>query len=118
MPMFRDCTWVPKYALRKAVNQVNGAQKDTRNGHNTGFLGTARSGSDGLGLPFGGTIPDGCRHTGAFLGVAESVVRINPPNTVGPLVQVGRGPGPAGSGGRLDFEYGAALGCGDSCPFG
>ena len=23
MPMFRDCTWGPKYALRKAVNQVN-----------------------------------------------------------------------------------------------
>jgi hypothetical protein len=38
MPMFRDCTWGPKYALRKGkyalrkdVNQVNGARKDARN---------------------------------------------------------------------------------------
>jgi hypothetical protein len=46
--------WGPKYALRKAVNQVNGARENTRNGHNTGFLGMARPGSDGLGLPFGG----------------------------------------------------------------
>src|SRR5580693_3343876 len=49
MPMFRDCTWGGKYGLRKAVNQVNGARKSTRNGHNTGFLGMARPGSDGLG---------------------------------------------------------------------
>jgi len=53
MPMFRDCTWGGKYALRKGVNQVNGARKDARNGHNTGFLGMARPGSDGRCLPFG-----------------------------------------------------------------
>jgi hypothetical protein len=30
MPMFRDCTWGPKYALRKAVNQVNSAPQGRR----------------------------------------------------------------------------------------
>ena len=43
-----------KYGLRKAVNQVNSARENTRNGHNSGFLGMARPGSDGPGLPFGG----------------------------------------------------------------
>jgi hypothetical protein len=46
MPMFRDRTWGPKYGLRKAVNQVNGTQKDMGNGHNTGFSGMARRGSE------------------------------------------------------------------------
>ena len=30
MPMFRDCTWGPKYALRKAVNPVNSAPQGRR----------------------------------------------------------------------------------------
>jgi hypothetical protein len=49
----QEATWGPKYALRKAVNQVNGTQKDARNGRNTGFSGLARPRSDSRCLPFG-----------------------------------------------------------------
>ena len=42
IPMFRDCTWGGKYALRKSVSPVNGPTKKTRNVHNTSFLRMAR----------------------------------------------------------------------------
>jgi len=44
----------PNTRYGKLLTRLTGAQKDTRNGHNKGFLRMARPGSDGRGLSFGG----------------------------------------------------------------